>query len=95
MRKISILSQREYLRNAGTPITEAIRQGAERRFVPIVLTTLTTILGLLPLTAQATGLWSLDYSPKYFGAARSPLFTSRSINPSAERGGRVEPAICR
>ncbi|MEL6845653.1 MAG: efflux RND transporter permease subunit, partial [Bacteroidota bacterium] len=42
----------------GMPIGEAIRKGSERRFAPIVLTTLTTILGLLPLTAQATSLWS-------------------------------------
>lgn len=46
------------LRDNGMEMGAAIREGAERRFVPIVLTTLTTILGLLPLTAQATGLWS-------------------------------------
>lgn len=42
----------------GLPVVEAIREGSERRFVPIVLTTLTTVLGLLPLTLQATSLWS-------------------------------------
>ncbi len=46
------------LRTEGMALGEAIRKGSERRFVPIVLTTLTTILGLLPLTAQATSLWS-------------------------------------
>lgn len=46
------------LRAEGLALGEAIRQGSERRFIPIVLTTLTTILGLLPLTAQATSLWS-------------------------------------
>ena len=46
------------LRDEGKPIAEAIRAGSERRFVPILLTTLTTILGLMPLTAQATSLWS-------------------------------------
>lgn len=46
------------LRDEGLPLGEVIRRGSERRFVPIVLTTLTTILGLLPLTVQATGLWS-------------------------------------
>jgi len=46
------------LRDEGLALGEAIRLGSERRFVPIVLTTLTTILGLLPLTAQATSLWS-------------------------------------
>ncbi|WP_020568620.1 efflux RND transporter permease subunit [Neolewinella persica] len=46
------------LRAEGMALGDAIRLGSERRFVPIVLTTLTTILGLLPLTAQATSLWS-------------------------------------
>ncbi len=46
------------LRDRGTAMDEAIRQGAERRFTPIVLTTVTTILGLAPLTASATSLWS-------------------------------------
>lgn len=46
------------LRAEGKPLGQAIREGSERRFIPIVLTTLTTILGLLPLTAQATNLWS-------------------------------------
>lgn len=36
----------------------AIRQAAERRFTPIMLTTLTTILGLIPLTFSGTSLWS-------------------------------------
>jgi multidrug efflux pump subunit AcrB len=46
------------LRAGGVPLGEAIRRGSERRFIPIVLTTLTTILGLLPLTLQSTSLWS-------------------------------------
>ena len=37
---------------------EAIFKAAERRFQPIVLTTLTTILGLIPLTFTGTSLWS-------------------------------------
>lgn len=36
----------------------AIKQAAERRFIPIVLTTTTTILGLAPLTFSASNLWS-------------------------------------
>ena len=46
------------LRERGLPRLEAIQQGSERRFVPVVLTAITTILGLLPLTAQASNLWS-------------------------------------
>ena len=46
------------LRLAGMSLNDAIQQGAERRFVPIVLTSVTTILGLLPLTASISNLWS-------------------------------------
>ena len=46
------------LRLGGLPLMEAIQEGAERRFVPIVLTSVTTILGLLPLTASISNLWS-------------------------------------
>ncbi|MEM1328350.1 MAG: efflux RND transporter permease subunit [Bacteroidota bacterium] len=42
----------------GKPLLEAIQEGSERRFTPIVLTSITTILGLIPLTAQASSLWS-------------------------------------
>ncbi|MEQ9169389.1 MAG: efflux RND transporter permease subunit, partial [Marinoscillum sp.] len=37
---------------------EAIIDAAKTRFTPIMLTTITTILGLMPLTFQATNLWS-------------------------------------
>jgi len=37
---------------------DAIIEGSIRRFKPIILTTLTTILGLLPLTLQGTNQWS-------------------------------------
>jgi len=42
----------------GKDKVSAIRQAAERRFTPIMLTTLTTILGLIPLTFSGTSLWS-------------------------------------
>lgn len=37
---------------------DAIIKGAQRRFKPIILTTVTTILGLIPLTLKGTNLWS-------------------------------------
>jgi len=42
----------------GTEKLEAIKRAAQVRFTPIVLTTTTTILGLLPLTLSNTSLWS-------------------------------------
>jgi len=46
------------LRKEGMSLDEAVRVGSERRFTPIVLTSITTILGLVPLTATASNLWS-------------------------------------
>jgi multidrug efflux pump subunit AcrB len=47
----------QLIRN-GQQKLEALKEACETRFTPIILTTLTTILGLLPLTAQGTSLWS-------------------------------------
>lgn len=46
------------LRDEGASILEAAKQAAEVRFIPIFLTTLTTILGLLPLTLTGGSLWA-------------------------------------
>jgi multidrug efflux pump subunit AcrB len=46
------------LRSRGLDRLEAIKQGSERRLIPVVLTTITTILGLLPLTISKSNLWS-------------------------------------
>lgn len=46
------------LMREGISKTEAIRQACQTRLTPILLTSLTTILGLLPLTLSQSGLWS-------------------------------------
>ncbi len=46
------------LREQGASALEAAQQAGEVRFIPIVLTTLTTILGLLPLTLNGGSLWA-------------------------------------
>ena len=46
------------LREEGASIREAAQKAGEVRFVPIVMTTLTTILGLLPLTLNGGSLWA-------------------------------------
>lgn len=42
----------------GVPIEKAIREAGETRFTPILLTSLTTIGGLIPLTIQGGELWA-------------------------------------
>jgi multidrug efflux pump subunit AcrB len=46
------------VRREGGTIMEAAQQAGEVRFIPIVMTTLTTILGLLPLTLSGGSLWA-------------------------------------
>ncbi len=46
------------LRNEGEDALEAIYMASARRLKPILLTTITTILGLIPLTLQGTNQWS-------------------------------------
>lgn len=46
------------LRRAGVGMTDAIKEAGETRFLPIILTTLTTIGGLLPLTLRGGTLWA-------------------------------------
>jgi len=42
----------------GMEVRAAIQKSCETRFTPIILTTLTTIVGLLPLTLTNSNLWS-------------------------------------
>jgi multidrug efflux pump subunit AcrB len=46
------------LRAEGASVLDAVREAGRTRFTPIVLTTLTTIGGLLPLTLTNSDLWS-------------------------------------
>ena len=46
------------LREQGMPLGEAVRKAGEVRFLPIVLTTLTAIGGLLPLALSGQGLYA-------------------------------------
>ncbi len=46
------------LRAAGMSVDDAVRRAGEVRFLPIVLTSLTAIGGLLPIALQANGLYS-------------------------------------
>ena len=55
---IILVDYTNQLIRGGLSKQEAIMEAAKTRFTPILLTTLTTILGLLPLTVQGTNLWS-------------------------------------
>lgn len=46
------------LRERGASVLEAAVEAGETRFAPILITTLTTIGGLLPLTLSGSSLWS-------------------------------------
>ena len=46
------------LRERGEPLNRALQVAAETRLTPILLTALTTIGGLLPLTLQGGTLWA-------------------------------------
>jgi multidrug efflux pump subunit AcrB len=72
---IILLDYINKLVNDGIEIKEAIVQGAARRFKPIVLTTLTTILGLIPLTLQGTNQWSPHCWTIIGGMVSSTLLT--------------------
>ncbi|HJX71905.1 MAG TPA: efflux RND transporter permease subunit [Bacteroidales bacterium] len=55
---IILVDYTNVLRNEGKPLEEAIKTAGETRFTPIILTTLTTIGGLLPLTLGGGTLWA-------------------------------------
>jgi multidrug efflux pump subunit AcrB len=48
----------DQLRAEGVPLDDAIQRAGEVRFLPIVLTTITAIGGMLPLALQGSGLYS-------------------------------------
>jgi multidrug efflux pump subunit AcrB len=48
----------EQLRDEGLPIRQAVERAGELRFLPVLLTSLTAIGGLLPLALEGNGLYS-------------------------------------
>lgn len=55
---IILVDYSNQLRKEGKELIEAIKTAAEVRFIPIVLTTATTIGGLLPLTLAGGTMWA-------------------------------------
>ncbi|MDW3651783.1 MAG: efflux RND transporter permease subunit [Bacteroidia bacterium] len=55
---IILVDYSNQLRDKGMEKLAAIQKASETRFTPILLTSMTTILGLLPLTLSGSSLWS-------------------------------------
>lgn len=68
------------LRQEGTPLLEAIEQAGEIRFVPIVLTSLTAIGGLIPLAIENNPLYS-PLAWVLIGGLISSTLLSRIVTP--------------
>ena len=54
---IILVDYTNQLRAAGKDTISALKEAGETRFMPIILTTATTIGGLLPLTLGGGSLW--------------------------------------
>ncbi|MCA9735569.1 efflux RND transporter permease subunit [candidate division KSB1 bacterium] len=55
---IILIDYSNQLRAEGKSITDAVMESGQTRFIPIILTTATTIGGLLPLTLAGGSLWA-------------------------------------
>ncbi|MBN1781189.1 efflux RND transporter permease subunit [bacterium] len=55
---IILVDYSNQLRREGMSTDKAIREAGETRFIPIILTTLTTVGGLLPLTVAGGTMWA-------------------------------------
>ncbi len=72
------------LREEGVPLIEAIERAGRIRFVPIVLTTLTAVGGLLPLALQGSSLYS-PLAQVIIGGLVSSTLLARLVTPVAYR----------
>ncbi|MGC3997643.1 MAG: efflux RND transporter permease subunit [Anaeromyxobacter sp.] len=68
------------LREEGVPLREAVRRAGETRFVPILLTTLTALGGLLPLALEASALYS-PLAVVLMGGLVSSTLLARVVTP--------------
>jgi multidrug efflux pump subunit AcrB len=68
------------LRAAGRPLREAIEEAGEVRFLPVLLTSVTAIGGLLPLALSGSGLYS-PLAWVIIGGLVSSTLLSRVVTP--------------
>ena len=77
---ILLVDYTNQLREQGTPLMEAIMDGAETRFLPILLTSLTAIGGLIPIVLESSPLIS-PLAWVIIGGLISSTILSRIITP--------------
>jgi multidrug efflux pump subunit AcrB len=77
---ILLVDYTNQLRAQGMPLAHAIRRAGEVRFLPIVLTTLTAIGGLLPLALQGSSLYS-PLAWVIIGGLASSTLLARLVTP--------------
>jgi multidrug efflux pump subunit AcrB len=70
----------EQLRRDGVPLREAIERAGEIRFLPVLLTSVTAIGGLLPLALEGSGLYS-PLAIAIIGGLVTSTFLSRVATP--------------
>src|SRR6202041_3575615 len=97
---VLLISYFNQLRAAGLPVRESVMRGAELRVRPVVMTSLTAALGLLP-AALATSIGSQAQKPLAIvvvGAMLVTLFLTRYLMPvlyslfpgPVHEGGEIE-----
>jgi multidrug efflux pump subunit AcrB len=69
------------LRQQGVPLRDAIEQAGEIRFLPVLLTSVTAIGGLLPLALESSGLYS-PLAWVIIGGLVSSTLLSRFVTPA-------------
>ncbi|MBC8082542.1 MAG: efflux RND transporter permease subunit [Hymenobacter sp.] len=77
---ILLVDYTNQLREQGVPLEQAIEQAGETRFIPILLTTLTAIGGLIPLVLEPAPLYT-PLALVLIGGLLSSLLLSRIVTP--------------
>jgi len=77
---ILLVDYTDQLRKGGMGLEEAIQEAGETRFVPIILTTLTAIGGLIPLVAENNPLYS-PLALVIIGGLLSSTILTRVVTP--------------
>jgi multidrug efflux pump subunit AcrB len=72
---ILLIDETDRLLGQGQLLTECIVSAAKSRMRPIVMTTITTIIGLLPLALGGGGMWSSMAYAMMFGLGFATLLT--------------------